>query len=83
MATVTELTMAELIEAAESWGPFPIPACTLNAVELASIGFSCYGMIQQLVMLSTKIGVKMIGDRKLKRASSGSETYPIFNFNKS
>ena len=47
------------------------------------IGFSCYGMIQQLVMLSTKIGVKMIGDRKLKRASSGSETYPIFNFNKS
>ena len=35
--------MAELVEAAESWGPFPIPPCTLNAVELASIGFICHG----------------------------------------
>ena len=33
----------ELMEAAESWGPFPIPPCTLNSIELASIGFPCFG----------------------------------------
>ena len=34
---------ADLMEAAESWGPFPIPPCTLNSIELASIGFPCFG----------------------------------------
>ena len=33
--------MSELVEAAESWGPFTIPS--VNSVELASIGFPCYG----------------------------------------
>ena len=31
------------MEAAESWGPFPTPPCTLNSIELASIGFPCFG----------------------------------------
>ena len=44
MSTVfSKLTITELMDAAESWGPFPIPPCTLNSIELASIGFPCYG----------------------------------------
>ena len=43
MSAFSKLTMTELMEAAEAWGPFPIPLCTLNNIELASIGFPCYG----------------------------------------
>ena len=43
MSVFSKLNTAELMEAAESWGPFPIPLCTLNSIELASIGFPCFG----------------------------------------
>ena len=43
MSVFSKLNTAELMEAAESWGPFPVPPCTLNSIELASIGFPCFG----------------------------------------
>ena len=43
MSVFSKLNTTELMEAAEAWGPFPIPPCTLNSIELASIGFPCFG----------------------------------------
>ena len=43
MSVFSKLNTFELMEAAESWGAFTIPPCALNSIELASIGFPCFG----------------------------------------
>ena len=43
MSVFSKLNTFELMEVAESWGAFTIPPCALNSIELASIGFPCFG----------------------------------------